>query len=380
MAWLEGWDKRIEFAIGDYAGDIGGSVTWFPVDVFLTATQAEEVFVELTTDAEYKKIQFTQNDGTSLLYGHMKLFDVSEELGIFAVSATGWTINANTSVWMYYDKDHADNDTYIGATNTAACEAVYNAEFDAVYPMDDGADTSHIYDATDNNNDGTKKDANEPAEVAGKVGQGQDFAGDDDYINTGSTFQSTFQGSFTFEAWVKQDDGQPGATGCPIGIRDATDWVYILLANTFPGKLYAMYMADSNGIEVLTDSVVFSDGQETWHHIVLVGDSTVGGVGGLLLYLDGAVQALDAIMNGDTSGITFANYAGTLNVWLGMRNRATPALPYAGIEDEVRISSAVRSAAWIKGTYNSGDDVLFTYGSEETEAVEVNALFFGANF
>ncbi|GAH49391.1 unnamed protein product, partial [marine sediment metagenome] len=114
MAWLSGWDKRIKLDI-DYTNKIGAGVTWFPVTVFLTATQGEEVFAELTTDAEYLKVAFTKTDGTTELYGECELFDVSEQKGIFHVSRTGWTIDANTSIYMYYDKDHADNNTYIGA-------------------------------------------------------------------------------------------------------------------------------------------------------------------------------------------------------------------------------------------------------------------------
>lgn len=115
--WLAGWDYRIEFEIADYANDIGAEIVWFPVTVFLTATQGEEVFVELTTDAKYLKMQFTQSDGTSLLYGEKELFDVSEEKGIFHISRAGWTINANTSIFLYYDKDHEDNTDWISAAD-----------------------------------------------------------------------------------------------------------------------------------------------------------------------------------------------------------------------------------------------------------------------
>ena len=62
-AWLAGWDYRIEIALPDYAGDIGAEVVWFPVTVFLTATQCEEVFVEFTTEAEYLKVAFTDSSG-----------------------------------------------------------------------------------------------------------------------------------------------------------------------------------------------------------------------------------------------------------------------------------------------------------------------------
>jgi hypothetical protein len=48
------------------------------------------------------------------------------------------------------------------------------------------ATTSTIKDSTSNNNDGTKKAANEPIEVTGKVGKAQDSDGVDDYISIGT--------------------------------------------------------------------------------------------------------------------------------------------------------------------------------------------------
>lgn len=135
MAWLSGWDKRIKIDIGDYAGDIGASVTWFPVTVFLTATQCEEVFVELTTDEEYLKVAFTKADGTTELYGDCELFDASEEKGIFHISRDGWVINTNTSIYLYYDADHVDNTTYIGKSGGTAAQSVYDANFKVVHHM-----------------------------------------------------------------------------------------------------------------------------------------------------------------------------------------------------------------------------------------------------
>lgn len=360
-AWLSGWDYRIELAIGDYAGDFGGSVTWFPVDVFLTVAQAEEVFVELTTDAEYKQIQFTQNDGTSLLYGHMKLFDVSEKLGIFAVSATGWTINANTSIWMYYDKDHADNDTYIGATNTAACEAVYNAEYAAVYPMDDGVDNAHIYDATSNNNDGTKLDANDPIEAAGKVGQGQDFDGTEDYI----TIPAITLDDFTIEMWVEPDD---------------LDSYRIMITNNVPNDPYLMIRFNATGTNIYC--VVVDDEHDyflydfahgcsvdTFYYITLIVNGTTGKI------------YINTVEKGTDTTVGFGSCSFLTNFYIGEDNRGGgDSAPFDGVMDEIRISTTARSVAWMKGTYNSTKDTLLTYGSEETEAVEVNAIFFGANF
>lgn len=352
-AWLAGWDKRIEIEIADYAGDIGAEVVWFPVDVFLTATQAEEVFVELTTDAEYKKMQFTQADGTSLLYGHMKLFDVSEELGVFTVSATGWTINSNDSVFVYYDKDHADNDTYIGATNTAACEAVYNAEYVAAYPMDDGVDNAHIYDATDNNNDGTKVGANEPIEATGKVSKGQSFDGTNDYIGATGTIPSDANFSLSALVCLAADTGTDSAL-----FSQHTDNSFVLYGKTDYGTA-AGKMRLYVGAEVLISTIAINDG--VWRHISLTrsGDDYT-------LYINGASDNTGNQSNSISAGTFYTSIRGDIDK------------PAKTVIDEVHISSSARSAAWTKAEYNSSWDTLLTYGSEEE--VSGNAIWFGMNF
>jgi len=49
---------------------------------------------------------------------------------------------------------------------------------------------------------------------------------------------------------------------------------------------------------------------------------------------------------------------------------------FNGLLDEVRISSVARSSAWIKASYNSGNNSLVSYGAEEGMD---NAIFFGIN-
>ena len=55
-------------------------------------------------------------------------------------------------------------------------------------------------------------------------------------------------------------------------------------------------------------------------------------------------------------------YAGNKNYWIN------------GRQDEVRVSDATRSAAWIKASYETGRDDLLDYGSEEVKAVAVSNI------
>jgi len=356
MAWLSGWDKRIEISIGDYANDIGAEVVWFPVTVFLTATQCEEVFVELTTDAEYLKVAFTKADGTTELYSECELYDQSEELGVFHVSRDGWTINANTSIFLYYDKDHADNTTYIGAINTAAGAAVWDGNFEAVFHMVD-ATTSTVVDSTSNNIDLTKAGANNPLQTtSGKVGYAQHFSSD--YM-THATFLDVMPDDLTVEACMRLD---------VIDINHYIFFKYNVVGNdnialSINADEQVQLWARASGVEkTLTSTNTVN--AETWYYVV--GVQTADAV--MKVYLDTAVDSgdiLGSIADGTQTDIVIGAY------------NVTPDFGVDGIMDELRFSSTPRAATWLKGTYNSLWDTLFTYGSEEKYG---NVIFFGSNF
>jgi concanavalin A-like lectin/glucanase superfamily protein len=82
-----------------------------------------------------------------------------------------------------------------------------------------------------------------------------------------------------------------------------------------------------------------SDG--TLHHIVY----TKNGAGAThALYLDGVAQSLST-----NNPVTYVNATNPL--WIGKRGAATQ--PWAGVVDELRISTTVRTAAWIATEYTN---------------------------
>ena len=63
--------------------------------------------------------------------------------------------------------------------------------------------------------------------------------GTGDYLNTGSTFQSTMQGSFSWSFWAKPDDGQPGGSGAMVfvGTDNNADQDALYISLTSVGKI-----------------------------------------------------------------------------------------------------------------------------------------------
>lgn len=486
MAWLSGYSKRIKLTI-DY-NKIDSNLSNFPVTVFFTSSQGEEIFDEFDADSDYMKCAFTSDNGTTQLYAEKELFDVSEEKAIYHVKVPSISSSANTIIYYYFDNSHSDNTDYIGAIDTTAGANVWDSNFKAVYHMADAdnaridvgsaatdranasfsgytfvdknnsanatgkisrveiwayenmtgcivatfsadgndltardsyeigavaagskqtfsvnldiesgdylgiyfesgaierdsygegywllsgdytdcTDTTFgftadrtisvyglsfdITDSTSNTNHGTKKDVGEPAEATGKVGQGQDFDGSDDYITIGtSTIGLT--DNITVEA---------------VGNID-TDINGRLIAKHKTGN-YGWLLARSstdNTIEwrISTNGSDWNGGFTNTNTFNIATDYYFAGIyngSQMKVFIDGAEE---------TAGDFPVNLSGNINdssqdLQIGSDEHSGTNF-FDGIIDETRISSTARSAAWIKATYNSLWDTLLTYGSAE---------------
>jgi len=345
------YDQRIKLTVDKDDIDTA-DLTWFPVTVFFTSTQGEEIFSEFDADSDYMKCAFTKADGTTQLYAEMELFDVSESKAIYHVSLDGWVIDydADTDFYYYYDNDASDNTTYIGAINTTAGGNVWDGNYEAVYHMVD-ATTSTVLDSTSNNNDGTKKGAGEPASATGKIGLAQDFDGSNDHIGLGNVSNSA---SWTIEGIVNLDV----ADGNYAWLNRRVD--YRAYINTIPTpKLRVRHDNDVYETYSMNNAITV----ENDYHLAWAFDDT-----NCYAYING-------VANGTFLGSIKTIYS---DMGIGTANNYAS---FNGILDEIRISSIARTAGWIKATYNSLWDTLLTYGSEETEAVSgANVLFIFSDF
>lgn len=359
MAWLAGYGQRIKLTIDNIKIDT--ALSDFPVTIFFTSTQGEEIFTEFDADADYMKCAFTASDGTTQLYAECELFDHSEQEAIYHVKVTSVASGADTDVYYYYDNDHADNTTYIGAINTVAGGNVWKASVELAQHMVDKT-TSTVEDSTDNSIDGTKTSVDNPIEAVGKIGRGQTFDGSD-WIYMGiAGILNMGTDDWTVEAWIKTTDGTADLHGIV-----SKYWGYPLwFVELHTGGIRARIGFDGdNNVQTVTTGDI-DDGE--WHHIVVVFDRSAN----LTIYIDG-----------DSAGDTDIGALDGMDITADANNRAQIGALlinnyyFTGSIDEVRVIRAAESAAYAKASYNSGNDSLLTYGSEE---VKINALFFGTNF
>ena len=279
MADLYGtYDKRIKLTIDH--NDIDSELTWFPVTVFFTSTQGEEIFTEFDADEDFDRCAFTTSDGSTQLYADCELFDASEQKAIYHVSKTGWTISdsSDTDFYFYYDNDAGHNTTYISKSGNTAAQSVWDSNFKAVYHMNDPEEPT--YD--------TEYDGSVEPDSDGWTLGGTDYASSDGDI---LTIDTTADGSYTCYYYKAPDvnfdngfylkirtqihDDTNADAYQYIRINDGTqnEWCALAIAKTI------LYDAKSGGFS----SIKVVDTTDTYHiYEIYIKGSTAK------VYMDGA--------------------------------------------------------------------------------------------
>ncbi|GAI12163.1 unnamed protein product, partial [marine sediment metagenome] len=106
---------------------------------------------------------------------------------------------------------------FIGAVVLYANPTSIEDSLVAFYTFNDDTNSTVVID-TQGYSNGTFTDATgdpntDAHATTGKINGALDFDGTDDYVDTGNTFESTFQDSFSISLWIKPDDGW--ASGSP---------------------------------------------------------------------------------------------------------------------------------------------------------------------
>ncbi|MGQ9545922.1 MAG: LamG domain-containing protein [Dehalococcoidia bacterium] len=342
MAWLTGWSKRIKLTSDSTKVD--ADLTHFPITVFLKSGNGETTKVFDEVGSSYLKIAVADNSATPVqYYVEVEKWDSTNKVGVLHFGKSGEVLpsSANKDYYLYYDSAHADNTGYVGLIDSTPGAAVWDSNFKAVYHMVD-ATTSSIKDSTSNNYDGTKAAENKPIEADGKVGKGQNYTDTSCKISAANTLLGT---AFSTSVLVKlttlgfglASTLQHGGRGHIVRMY-GTGNVILVAYNYASGGYWANL---SSGITPVTG---------TWYQVDTTWDGTT-----LKIFVDGV----------EKNSVSTNVVANTENFQIGSADVNC----VNGIVDEVRVSTIARSAAWIKATYNSLNDSLLTYGSQETLAV-----------
>jgi len=357
MGWLSGWAKRIELT-SDHT-KVDSTLTHFAITAFLKAGNGDtvKVFEAGGVGASYLKTAIADDAGNQF-YVEVEQWDSTAKVGVIHFGRTGSTYDLPSAsakkYYLYYDAAHADNTDFVGVTQSTPAKLVWDSNFRARYDKKDKT-TSTIEDSTADARHGTKGAANNPLEVDAKIAKGQRYDGND-YIDLGTGLNDLGSqlAEVTVSCWAKSSASTSrqalvatantgSVTLLNLEFRSSADFPAFTIRNE-AGTIKAAYGSSS-----ITDGA--------WYHVV--GVHSVSGEY-TKLYIDGVeVASTDHVPN------NFANFSYKLPIG-ALNNRGTYANFVDGDIDEVRISKVAYSPARVKAEFNSLNDSLLTYGSEET--------------
>jgi hypothetical protein len=274
-------------------------------------------------------------------------WDTSNKQAWLWVKVPNISSTVDTDLYLYYDKDQADNTNYVGDTGSVPAQSVWDSSYKAVYHLQgDPATPTSNKDSTINQNSPTFNGSMTlEDQVAGKIDGGIDFDGDDDFISVANSESLNFTNSLTIEAWIRLNSFGSGSDVDIIlrkGEENPND--YQLAVNDQKLAL----TIEENDDEGLNSSASLST--MTWYYVAGTWDGTTRKV-----FIDGLIDGSDSKSGSIVPDSRAIYVGGRLDV--GLSN---------GIIDEVRASATSRNESWIKASYESGRDNLLDFGSEET--------------
>ena len=283
-----------------------------------------------------------------------------------------WDNKGNSYVWVNLTSLSSDGTPFLMYyNNTEATDNqnpinVWDSNFVLVTHMKD-ITANTIEDSTINNNDGTKKDNNEPIESDGQINTSQYFDGTDDYINCGNDNSLNIDtNDFTIELWYKGNtaNGEKIITKREDGGNYQGFWI---LPNTRTANKISFEIRDDD--ETARYAVTNTDicNQDTWFYLAGTFDRN----GNLKIYTNSRLDGTADISLSDNDIDT------TNNLYLG--SNRVPNNYGEGYIDEIRISTNIlRTPSWIETTYNTIKNVtaispFILWGKQQSQTADNTA-------
>ena len=330
-----------------------GSLTDFPMLVNLTdndlRTTANGGSVENSNGYD---IVFTLDDCATILDHQIEKYDATTGEYVAWVRIPSLSGTTDMDVGMFYGNSAIATDP--STTNT------WDSDYISVYHLHDD-----FLDATATGNNGTN---NGSTDGTGIIGDGQDFDGTNDYIQTTSGELQT-EDDFTISAWFNADDitmrhiiwqGISTQNGWGSGGLATEQEMHLSTGGCcLPAEISDLVSAflgvedDEDDADVLNAQVSFTD-VTNWHYGVAT-YSDLSGTPGIELFIDGASVGTD----GGVADASTARNNWDTNLRIG-RPGASQRY-FDGMIDEVRVSSVVRSDDWIATEYNNQNNPAAFY-------------------
>lgn len=375
MAWLGTWENRRKITISDT--NVDAVLSNFPILVAISSSSGTgsadltDIFDELTSDANRKKIAVTTSDGTTQCYVEIERWDDTSEKAELWVNVPSVASGSVTELYIYYDSAQADNSTYVGDTTESPAQSAWNSNFKFVAHMaqDPNGDAANaIKDSTSNANHGTPAGSMTSADlVNGRIGKCIDFDGSNDTLNHGNAVNAS--NDLAVFCIINSNATTEARSAVSKLVYPATDdisWLINTRNSSDDDTKWNVIISDDGSydaghVKYYVSSDVVLDGNDH-----LIGFTFSSGT--LKLYCDG-VEDTGVVKFRDDAITTL--HTSTESVFVGAYNDGTQRF-FLGTIDEVIASTATQTtAAWTKATYYSAWDGLVAFGIvENPDAVE----------
>jgi hypothetical protein len=315
------WRMRLDF---DNSGQ-DEALTDFPVAVFLAGPRID---YGLVRDAG-EDLRFVDSSQSQVLPHEIEVWN---EAGQSIVWVRVPRIAANSSadhVWMYFG--HPD------VADGQDAESVWSDAFELVWHL-----SGSPLDSTAGDNDGSNMGS---TNAAGRVGRGRAFDGAGQYIDSRYDVDLPVM---TVEAWARGDDVPAPDENVGIVCRQTNyqlNWDHF---TDFRGAFGIRSGDDWQAAPYLPVS------GSTWYYLAGTYDGET-----IRAYKDGVLAGENSTPSGPPDPDTYPLRVGTnpdiSSGWF-----------FSGRIDEVRVSSVVRSEAWLRAQHLSMTDGFITYGEAES--------------
>ena len=335
MGWsedLSAWSCRRQLTL-DYT-KIDADLTDFPVLVRLTTNN----FNFAKARADGFDVRFIGMDGALLDYERER-HDAAAQKAEYWVRMPAVSSAADTVFYLYYG-----NAT---AADGAHAAGVWDDGFAGVWHL--GGFTNPVaWDSTVNTNHGSLIGG--AANLEGKTGLGISLNGSSSYVQCAHSPSLNVSGDITLSAWVYPKTNPAAGMRVVDKMPVATSSGYLL--DTYPSNR-VRFITLSNQISTATALATGA-----WSHVVARYDKT-GGIKTIYVNGEEAQATTTGVVNLQTNAqpLRFGANAALSGEW------------FNGYLDEVRISSAVRSPAWVKAEYADEMGTLATVGAAEETAM-----------
>ncbi len=384
--WLAGWTNRIILTI-DHT-KIASPLSNFPVLLHISTSSGiglnDVSFVFNELNGNSKKIALTTSDGKTECYTEIEKWDVANKQAYLWVRVPSISNTLDTDLYLYYDKNHVDNNLMVGDTGSTPAQNVWDSNFVAVWHLAEigNGTTGEYKDSTihaHNGTGGAGVSSRTPTRVDTPTGYGQKFDGIDDYIeipdhddfSVDTTKDLTVSWSISPAVLNMDSSGRQQIRYMGKGgVADNLEWVCVLFNADSPDepqytKFYNFSPGGTYGAGSWEDGAIPVN---TWVRLTGVSHQNSPTDGTVTIWRNGLYNKL--ICPYTAYSIDYANGTAPVRIgnWYGYPHNSDW---FNGTIDEVRISNISRSLEWERASTYSENDNLLTFGVLNGQVPEV---------